>query len=136
MSRFEHYGVQDKFKLVKTLNSDLGLGIPDELKDPEKRIWPLPENANLAISFSCNEPSNRNLVTQFVLVGFESLANCLVIGSTGDLGESYTWSISNESAMRDIPPLTRALQGAFWALPGYEEIGFGQHRFLLRRLHG
>lgn len=136
MSRFEGYGVLHKERIVSLLNSELGLAIPPALEDPERRIWPLPGSPNLAISFNCSDLTDRELVTQFVLTGFKALANCLIIGSTGDRGESYTWSISNESPMREIPPLTRALQGTFWSIPGYQEISFGERRFLLRRLHG
>jgi hypothetical protein len=134
MSRFEAYGVQPKASIVTLLNRDLKLGIPERLRDPESRTWPLPDHSMLAVSFSCNDPASPNLVNGFSILGFDSLDNCMVNGSTSNLGSSYTWSISSPGAMREVPPLSKAVQNAFWSIPGYEEIGSGRYRFLSRRV--
>nr|VFJ87083.1 MAG: hypothetical protein BECKH772A_GA0070896_1000223 [Candidatus Kentron sp. H]VFJ88728.1 MAG: hypothetical protein BECKH772B_GA0070898_1000219 [Candidatus Kentron sp. H]VFJ94999.1 MAG: hypothetical protein BECKH772C_GA0070978_1000170 [Candidatus Kentron sp. H] len=121
--------LRDKSDVIKTLNESLLLGIPTDIPNPENRFWPDPSCQHLAISFSCDPVNNPNLVEQFILTGCEDVDNILVIG-TGHDASGSTWSIANETRVRPVPPLSVIIQKAFWKIPGWEEIGFGEIRFL------
>jgi len=137
MEYLEQHALKDKKAVVVALNRELLLKIPLELQDPEGRHWFDPSNKNLAISFTCNDRSHSSRVNQFVITGFEQLANTLFIGTVHGGGDKTVvwWSASVESDMRDVPPLAKAVQEAFWKMPGWKLIdGFGRQNWL-QRLH-
>lgn len=135
MKYLEQYGMCNKKQVVKILNKELLLGIPKEIQDPEDRVWPDPSNSNIAISFACNDRDNINCVNQFTLIGFDAMANTLIIG-TAHLEDKeqthFTWSISKESDARSMSPLSERIHQEFWNLPGYNQIGLGEFLFLKR----
>lgn len=137
MEYLERHALKDRKDVVEALSRELLLKIPLDLKDPEERHWFDPSNKNLAISFSCGEPSGAARVHQFVITGFEQLANTLFIGTVHGSGDKMVlwWSASVESEMRDTPPLAKAVQSAFWKMPGWRIIdGLGRQKWL-QRLH-
>lgn len=134
MARLESYGFRPIGEIADLLNNDFFLGVPRTEREADGRIFLFPSTSNLGLSLNCGDPFNVGMVCGYMLIGYEDKANCLVNGNTGDQGQSFTWSIGNESRQRDIPPLTKALQDAFWKLPGYQTISMLDDRFLLRRM--
>lgn len=134
MARLESYGFRPIGEIADLLNKDFLLKVPRTEREADGLILLFPGPSNLGISVHCGDPFNAGKVSAYTLTGYEDKANCLIQGSTGDQGESFTWSIGVESRQREIPPLTKALLEAFWRLPGYETLAMGNVRFLLRRM--
>ena len=134
MARFESYGFRSIAEISHLLNTDFSMDVPSTERQVEGRIFMFNKHADLGLSISCDDPFNPGNVTGYILLGYNDIANCVVQGNTGDQGESFTWSIAIESRHREVPPLTKALQDAFWKLPGYQILALGEHRFLSRRL--
>lgn len=135
MKYLEQYGMWNKKEVVEVLNKELLLAIPKDIQDPEGRVWPDPSNSNIAISFSCNNSDNINCVNQFTLIGFDVIANTLVIGTAHQKDKErahFSWSITKESDARSVPPLSEKIHQEFWNLPGYNQIELGEFRFLKR----
>ena len=135
MKYLEQYGLWNNKQVVEILNKELLLGIPEDIQNPEDRVWPDPSNSNIAISFACNDHDNINCVNQFMLIGFDAMANTLIIGTAHQEDKErahFSWSITNESDARSVPRLSERIHQEFWNLPGYSQIGLGEFRFLKR----
>lgn len=134
MAYFERHGLQDKGSVVKALQSELLLNIPENISDPEERVWNDPSNSDMGISFSCNPMKNPILVNQFIIHGFGVIANTLIIGTANnheDGSMSFTWSTCPESDARPVPVMARKLQERFWSISGYTIVGLGEYKFLM-----
>ncbi len=131
MEYLQQHALKNKHAVVESLNRELLLSIPEGLRDPEGRIWPDPSNKNLAISFNCNDSTHPNRVDQFVIRGFEQLANTSIFGSAHEPYDGkLMWSVDIESRFSKVPPLARALEKAIYQMPGWKVIGFDNIRFV------
>lgn len=133
MGFLEQYGGKPKNVVVAAMREKLLLDIPTDAVDSEDRYWPDPSNSDISISFRCKYTDGLEVVNQFLLTGFDALANTLIIGTAhGGDRTSFTWSASVESESRPVPTISRKVQNMFWRLPGYKLVGVGDFRFLLR----
>ena len=131
MGYLQQHAFKPKNEVVRALNRELLLAIPEELKDPEGTIWPDPSNQNLAISFNCLDPSHPDRVTSFGIHGFEALAGATIIGTATD-AKAVGWRTGTEFPGLEAGPLTRAVNEALWKMPGWKtcETIFSKYKYL------
>lgn len=124
---------RDRASVVQALNQDLLLSIPPDLRDPEDRIYPDPEDESIAISFRCGDHEHRSRVDQFMINGYEDIAGALVIGTAHDPSDNRqaTWSFSEET---QLAPAAAELGKRFWSSPGWKLSDVTIGRYRVRRL--
>ena len=122
MNFYEGQLHKPKRDLVRSLNERLNFRIPSTLPDPESRTWPDPSDESLAISFTCNHPTNRDVVTGLRIAGHQELVGWAINGDNLDNSpDNLTWTLAEPwDRSSTLSPLARAVEECLTKVPGWE----------------